>query len=77
MDLASIFGSQSSISQLVNQYMAIEQRPRDLLINKRDSLNSKKTVLSDLDSKLSALKTKADRLSDPGAGISRDYPAVP
>ncbi len=65
MDLASIFGSQSSITQLVNQYMTIEQRPRDLLINKRDSLNSKKTVLSDLDSKLSALKTKADRLSDP------------
>lgn len=65
MDIASIFGSQSSINQLVNQYMAIEQRPRDLLVSKRDSLNSKKTVLSDLDSKLSALKTKASRLNDP------------
>jgi len=65
MDIASIFGSQSSINQLVNQFMTIEERPRDLLISKRDDLNSKKTILTDLDSKLSALKSKADRLNDP------------
>ncbi len=65
MDISSIFSSQSSIDRLVGQYMTLERGPLDLLINKKESLDGKRSILSDLDSKLSALKRKADRLTDP------------
>ena len=65
MDISSIFGSQNSIDRLVSQYMTLERGPLDLLINKKESLDGKRSILSDLDSKLSALKRKADRLTDP------------
>lgn len=65
MDISSIFSSQNSINNLVSQYMSLERGPLDLLLNKKDSLDGKRSILSDLDSKLSALKRKADRLTDP------------
>jgi len=65
MDISSIFSSQNSVNQLISQYMSIEERPRDLLITKRNSLDNRKSILSELDSKLAALKNKADRMMDP------------
>ncbi|NOZ09162.1 MAG: flagellar filament capping protein FliD [FCB group bacterium] len=65
IDLTSIYSNQNSIEYLVQQYMQIESRPRNKLARQRDLLNSKSQVLSELDSKLSALKTKVDRLTDP------------
>ncbi len=64
MDLYSIGGSTNSIRYLVDQYMAIESRPRDKLLQQQDELTQRKTVFSDLDSKLSALKTKLEYLND-------------
>lgn len=61
---SSISGSSYSIYDLIDQYMKIEQRPRDELIEKRDSLNARKSIFSTLDSKLSALRTKLDYLTD-------------
>jgi len=63
MDLSSVSGF-SSIYQLVDQYMAIEQRPRDQVISQRNQLNSKKSVFSKLDSLLSSLKSKMSYLTD-------------
>lgn len=63
MDFGSIGGT-NSIQYLVDQYMAIESRPRDKLIQQKDDLNKKKSVFSELDSKLSALKTKLEYLND-------------
>ena len=65
IDAGSIFTNQSSIEQLVSQYMALEARPRDDLVGKKDNLNSRKNILSTMDSKLSSLETKAERLNDP------------
>ncbi len=65
MALSSISGSApSSIYQMIDQYMQIEQRPRDELVSKKKALYDKKSVFSEMDSILSALKTKADYLSD-------------
>ena len=50
MDLYSIGGSTNSIRYLVDQYMAIESRPRDKLLQQQDELTQRKTVFSDLDS---------------------------
>ncbi len=63
MDFGSIGGT-NSIQYLVDQYMAIESRPRDKLIQQKNDLNKKKSVFSELDSKLSALKTKLEYLND-------------
>ncbi len=65
VDLTSIYNNQNSIEYLVQQYMQIEARPRNKLAQQRDLLSSKNTVLTELDSKLSVLKTKVDRLTDP------------
>ncbi|HCK99830.1 MAG TPA: flagellar hook protein FliD [Candidatus Marinimicrobia bacterium] len=65
IDAGSIFTNQSSIEQLIGQYLALESRPRDDLVVKKDTLNSRKNILSELDSKLSALESKAERLNDP------------
>lgn len=63
MDYSSISGF-NSISQLVDQYMMIEQIPRDKLIDQKSQLNSKKSVFSQLDSYMSALKTKMSYFTD-------------
>lgn len=65
IEIGSIFSNQSSIEQLISQYMALESRPRDDLVGKKDNLNSRKNVLSEMDSKLSSIETKAERLNDP------------
>lgn len=64
MDLSSIYSGQSSIQYLVDQYMQLEGRSRDTLIEQKTKLNKKKSIFSELDSKLSALKTKLDYLTD-------------
>lgn len=63
MELSSIYG-QGSLQLLIDQYMALEERPRNELINKKGVLNDKKSVFSKLDSKLSALKTKMTYFND-------------
>jgi len=64
MDISSIFSSRDSIEFLVRQYMSIEEQPRNELLDDRDFLNTRKSVLSELDSLLSTLKTKSERLND-------------
>ena len=63
MDYSSI-NSQGSIYQLVDQYMQLEQIPRNKLISQKTALDDKKKVFSELDSVLSALKTKLSYLTD-------------
>ena len=65
MDMESLLGSQNSIKYLVDQYMIYESQPKNDLLDRQDELYERKGILSDLDSKLSALQTKAERLSDP------------
>ena len=64
IDITSVFDSRNAIDQLVQQYMALESRPRDMLVERKNNLEQRKSVLTDLDSKLSALKTQVDRLTD-------------
>ena len=64
-DLSSILGSQNSIEYLVEQYMIYESTPKNALLDRQDQLYERKGILSDLDSKLSALQSKAERLTDP------------
>ena len=63
MDFSSIGGT-NSIQYLVDQYMAIESRPKDKLVRQQNALRDKKSVFSELDSKLSALQTKLKYLTD-------------
>ena len=63
MTLGSIGGT-NSIQYLVDQYMAIESRPKDKLVQQQRALTKKKDVFSELDSKLSALKSKLEYLTD-------------
>jgi len=65
IDITSIYNSSTSIDKIVEQYMAIEERPMVELENKKEDLYTKKNVLTKLHSKLSSLKTAAERLSDP------------
>ncbi len=65
MDINSMLSSQNSIQYLVDQYMIYESQPKNDLLDRQDELYERKSILSDLDSKLSALQTKAERLSDP------------
>jgi len=64
MDISSSFSGQNSIQFLVDQFMRFEQGPRERLLNKKSSVDSKIKVLSDLDSKLSALQNSAKRMTD-------------
>ena len=52
------------IEGLVEQYRSVEIIPRSSLEDRKDSLESRKTALTDLDSKLSALYAFGDRFSD-------------
>ncbi|NIA18559.1 MAG: flagellar filament capping protein FliD [Simkaniaceae bacterium] len=65
IDIESIFSSQSSIDRLVSQYMMLERQPLDVLLEKQSTLEEKKTVFSDLDSKLSTLLNVTERFTDP------------
>jgi flagellar hook-associated protein 2 len=51
---------QLSIYDMVDQYMAIESRSRNKLIADKKTLESKKSVYSELDAKLSNLQSKLD-----------------
>lgn len=64
IDLGSIFSNVNSVDNLVYQFMLFEQEPRNRLLDKQDDLNNKKSILSDLDSKLSSLYSAADKLTD-------------
>ncbi|MFC1547561.1 flagellar filament capping protein FliD [Candidatus Neomarinimicrobiota bacterium] len=52
------------IEGLVDQYRSVETIPRSMLEVRKESLTSRKTALTDLDSKLSALYTLGERFSD-------------
>ena len=60
----STYGGGLDIEGLVAQYRAIELESRTSLEDRKDTLQSRKTALSELDSKLSALYTLGDRFSD-------------
>lgn len=62
--MLSSVGSQGSIYDLIDQYMALEKIPRNKLVARKDGLNEKKNVFSELDSVLSALKTKLSTFTD-------------
>ncbi|MGH1364967.1 MAG: flagellar filament capping protein FliD [Calditrichia bacterium] len=64
MDISSIFSSRDSIEFLVSQYMSLEEQPRNELLADRAYLDTRKSVLSELDSRLSTLQNKAERLND-------------
>ena len=63
-DIGSIFDSRDSINYLVSQYIKLESRPRDRIIESREKLTQKQQVLTALDSKLSALNSSAERMTD-------------
>lgn len=64
-EITSMFSSSNSIEYLVEQYMRLESRPKDALVNQKNELDQRNKILSDLDSTLSALESKAERLTDP------------
>ncbi len=55
----------SNITRLIDAILQIEARPKIVLEDKKTQLDQRKAILSDLDSKLSALNTLAKRLTDP------------
>ena len=63
-DIGSIFDSRDSIDYLVSQYIKLESRPRDRIIENRAKLTTKQETLTTLDSKLSALNSSAERMTD-------------
>ena len=63
-DISSIFDSRNSIDYLVDQYIKLESRPRDRIIESREKLTKKQQTLTALNSKLSALNSSASRLTD-------------
>ncbi len=63
-DIGSIFDSRDSINYLVSQYIQLESRPRDRIIENREKLTKKQQTLTTLDSKLSALNSSAERMTD-------------
>ncbi|HQV32398.1 MAG TPA: flagellar filament capping protein FliD, partial [Calditrichia bacterium] len=64
MDLSSIYSSQDQINFLIEQTLSLEKGPRDSLATRKTSLTAKKSVLSDLNAKLSTLRNKSRRLTD-------------
>jgi len=65
LDALSGSSNQSNIDRYVELAMQQASRPKNDLITQRAELNSKKSVLSKLDSKLSALNTIAEKFNDP------------
>lgn len=64
MDITSLFQNQNSVQFLVDQFMRFEQGPKNALLDRKDTVNNKLSVLSELDSKLTALKSRTDRMTD-------------
>ncbi|MCK5520033.1 MAG: flagellar filament capping protein FliD [Candidatus Marinimicrobia bacterium] len=64
-DLTSILDSQNQMTSLLEMYMTLEEQPKLALQDKQYDLEEKDQVLSDLDSNLTALRSKAERLTDP------------
>jgi len=69
MDVSSLYGSQSQIRQYVELQMMTEREPVKRLQEKKTKLSEEKSVLTNLHSKLSALKTETERMTD----IITDY----
>lgn len=69
MDVSSLYGSQSQINQFVQLQLMSERQPLDLLEKKKSTLNEQKSILTKLHSKLSALKSQTERMTD----IITDY----
>ncbi len=65
ISLNSLYDNQSKIDLYISQILRLESRPREALVQRKAELNTRKTVLTDLDSKLSTLNSKAERLTDP------------
>ncbi|HHY37389.1 MAG TPA: hypothetical protein GX507_00410, partial [Clostridia bacterium] len=67
--LMSVSGLGSGLDwrTLIDEIIAIERRPINNLLARKDGINQKKSVWSDIATKLSALKSSVDRLSDPSA----------
>lgn len=65
IEISTAFDSQSAINRLIDQMMVYEERPLNVLLDKKETLEDRKSVFSELDSKLSALKSIADRFTDP------------
>ncbi|SVC07791.1 uncharacterized protein METZ01_LOCUS260645, partial [marine metagenome] len=63
-DISSIFDSRNAIDYLVSQYIQLESRPRNRIIENREKLTAKQQTLTSLDSKLSALHSSAERMTD-------------
>jgi len=63
MNIGSSSGS-GSIYDMIDRYMQLEEIPKNKLIEKRTAIESRKKIFSELDSKLSALKSKSDYLID-------------
>lgn len=61
--ITSAYDSSSSLNSLINQYMALEQRPLTSLNTKKTSLNSSLNIYTDLNTKLSDLLTAAKDLA--------------
>ncbi len=64
MDVTSLFANQGSVQYLVDQFMRFEQEPLQILTGKKSKLNSTTQLLSELDSKLSALQKRTQRMTD-------------
>ncbi len=64
MDITSLFASQGSIQYLVDQFMRFEEEPLNQLMDRKSKLNDTTSLLSTLDSKLSALQSRTERMTD-------------
>ena len=64
IDITSAYSSMDQIDYLVEVYMTKERIPLKAMETKRDDLETRKKTLSSLDSKLTELRSKSDRLSD-------------
>ena len=61
--VTSAYNSSSSLNSLINQYMALEQRPLTSLNTKKTSLNGSLNIYTDLNTKLSDLLSVAKDLA--------------
>lgn len=59
-----MFKNQNSVQYLVDQYMQFEQAPKNAILDRKDSVNNELSILTELDSKLTTLKSKTDRMTD-------------
>ncbi|RMH64474.1 MAG: hypothetical protein D6677_04640 [Calditrichaeota bacterium] len=64
MDVTSLYANQGSVQYLVEQFMRFEQEPLNQLTERKNKLNDTTSLLSTLDSKLSALQSRTKRMTD-------------